>query len=186
MIIRPAKKSDADIVPELMLQAMEEIIFNFIGKNDIEEAIHFLTKFFSEPNNQYSFENTFVIEDEEKNIIGSLTAYNGDDLDKLRAPVLKYMKEHYNITLQPENETEGNEYYLDTVSVSPSHQGQGIGSLLLKHGIEFAKQNGYSQVGLLVDLDNPNAQRLYEKLGFQLGKETQLVGGSYNHMYINF
>lgn len=185
MTIRPAKKSDSDIVPELMLQAMEEIIFTFIGKNDIEEAIQFLTKFFSETNNQYSFENTFVIEDEEENIIGSLTAYNGDDLDKLREPVLKYMKEDYNVNIHPENETEGKEYYLDTVSVSPSHQGQGIGSLLLKHGIEFARRNGYSQVGLLVDLENPNAQRLYEKLGFQLGKETQLVGGSYSHMYIS-
>lgn len=186
MNIRPAKKTDADIVPELMLQAMEEIIFKFIGKNDIEEAIQFLTKLFAETNNQYSYKNTFVIEDEDENIIGSLTAYNGDELTKLREPILKHIKDCYNISIQPENETEGNEYYLDTVSISPSQQGKGIGSLLLQHGIKFAKDNGYPQIGLLVDLENPNAQRLYEKLGFILGKQIELVGGNYHHMYIRF
>lgn len=185
MIIRPARKSDVDVVPELMLQAMEEIIFTFIGKNDIEEAIQFLSKLFTERNNQYSFENTFVTEDTEENIIGILTAYNGDQLEKLRAPVLSYMKNQYNVSIQPENETEGNEYYLDVVSISPSNQGKGIGSLLLKHGIKFAKKNGYSQVGLLVDLENPSAQRLYERLGFQIGKQITLVGGEYYHMHIN-
>lgn len=184
MTIRPAKKTDADIVPELMLQAMEEIVFKFIGKDDIEEAILFLTNLFTRTNNQYSYENTFVIEDKDENIIGSLTAYNGDDLTKLREPVLKIIKDHYSIVIQPENETEGNEYYLDTVSIAPLQQGKGIGSLLLQHGIKYAKDNGYPQVGLLVDLENPNAQRLYEKLGFSLGKQVELVGGNYYHMYI--
>lgn len=186
MKIRPAVVSDKDIVPELMLQAMEEIVFTFIGTHDIEQAIAFLTKFFEQTNNQYSFENTFVIEDEHQNILGSLTAYNGDDLEQLRAPVMQYIKEHYGISLNPENETNGKEYYLDTVSISASEQGKGIGSLLLKHGIDYAKQNNYSQVGLLVDLDNPHAQRLYERLGFQLGEQIELIGGNYNHMYIKF
>lgn len=58
--IRRAKKTDFDIVPELMLQAMEDIVFSFIQKNDIEEAIYFLTRLFQQPSNLYSYENTFV------------------------------------------------------------------------------------------------------------------------------
>ncbi len=186
MNIRKGKKEDYDIVPEMMLQAMEEVIFSFIGKKDIEESIQFLTELYRKTNNQYSFENTFIAEDEDENIIGTLTAYDGDLLEKLRKPVLEIMKAKYNIDIIPENETEGNEFYLDTISVSPHCQGQGIGSKLLQYAITFAKDNGFKQVGLLVDLENPDAQRLYERVGFVLGKKTPLVGGEYYHMYIKF
>lgn len=186
MKIRPAQQADVDVVPELMLQAMEDIVFQFIGKDDIGESIEFLSHFFIKTDNQYSYQNTFVMEDEDQQILGSLTAYNGDDLQKLRAPILEYLGSHYDFSTTPENETNGGEFYLDTVSIVPHQQGKGIGSALLKHGIEFAKKQSFKQVGLLVDLENPDAKRLYERLGFQLGEKTTFVGGQYYHMYLTF
>lgn len=182
--IRPAKKEDYDVVPELMLQAMEDIVFNFIQKQDVEEAINFLTILFRKPNNLYSYENTFVAVDEEDNVVGSVTGYNGDDFEKLREPVLELMKAQYQNDLIPEAETEGNEFYLDTVAVSPIVQGKGVGSHLLNHAVTFAKEKGFKQVGLIVDLENPNAMKLYTRLGFKQGKELEFVGGDYYHMYI--
>lgn len=184
--IRPAQKEDFDVVPELMLQAMEDIVFSFIQQEDIEEAIHFLTTLFKQPDNLYSYQNTFVAVDEEENVVGSITGYNGDDFIKLRQPVLDLMKTKYNNEMIPEPETEGGEYYLDTVAVSPLAQGKGVGSHLLKAAADFAKAQQHKQIGLIVDLENPNAMKLYSRLGFVQGKQLDFVGGEYYHMYIQF
>ncbi|WHT40223.1 GNAT family N-acetyltransferase [Myroides sp. mNGS23_01] len=173
--IRPAQKEDFDVVPELMLQAMEDIVFRFIQQEDIEEAINFLATLFKQPDNLYSYQNTFVAVDQEDNIVGSITGYNGDDFIKLREPVLALMQKKYNNDMIPEPETEGGEYYLDTVAVSPLVQGKGVGSHLLKVATDFAQSQQYKQVGLIVDLENPNAMKLYTRLGFVQGKNLILL-----------
>lgn len=181
--IRQANIKDSDIVPELMLQAMEEVIFDFIQKEDISEAIHFLTTLFKKENNQYSYQNTFVAVSDEEDIVGVIIAYNGDKLEELRQPVLNLMQKKYNNTAVPEPETQGNELYIDTLSVSPMMQGRGIGSILIKKILEFAKEQNYTKVGLLVDVDNPDAMRLYSRKGFVKGNQIEFAGGEYYHMY---
>jgi ribosomal protein S18 acetylase RimI-like enzyme len=183
-IIRRAKKSDAHLVPEIMLQAMGDIIFRFIKKEDRNEAVHFLTQLFMQKGNLYSYENTFVAIDNSGQISGSLTGYDGDKFIELRQPILDHMQELYNNNLIPEAETTGGEFYIDSIAVAPIARGKGIGTALLHFAITHAKQNGFKKVGLLVDLENPNAQKLYERIGFKLGKKTPFAGGEYYHMYI--
>ncbi|OJZ07015.1 MAG: GNAT family N-acetyltransferase [Sphingobacterium sp. 40-24] len=182
--IRSAQESDAHHVPEIMLQAMEDIIFRFIKKEDRSEAVNFLTQLFKQKGNLYSYEHTFVAIDDNGHILGSLTGYDGDRFIELRQPILDHMKELYNNNLIPEAETAGDEFYIDSIAVAPMARGKGIGTELLNYAITHAKQNGFKKVGLLVDLENPNAQKLYERIGFKLGKKTPLVGGEYYHMYI--
>lgn len=182
--IRKAQESDAQRVPEIMLQAMEDIIFQFIQNEDRTEAILFLTHFFGQKGNLYSYENTFVAIDAHENIVGSLTGYDADEFVKLREPILAYIKERYGNPMVPEVETIGNEFYIDSIAVAAIARGKGVGTELLQFAIDQAQQQDFKQVGLLVDLENPGAQKLYERIGFKLGKKTALVGGVYNHMYI--
>lgn len=184
LTIRPAQRDDAAVVPEIMLQAMEDIIFRFIQKEDKKEAVHFLTDLFQQSKNLYSHENTFVAVDPEGNIMGSLTGYDADHFIALRQPVLEVMQKKYANDLIPEPETTGQEFYIDSVAVSPAARGKGVGSELLRHAIKNAKTSGFKQIGLLVDLGNPNAKKLYERLGFTLGNKMPFVGGEYYHMYI--
>ena len=186
LTIRPAQQHDAAVVPEIMLQAMEDIIFRFIQKEDKKEAIRFLTDLFQQTENLYSHENTFVAIDPEGNIMGSLTGYDGDHFTALRQPILELMQKQYANDLIPEPETAGQEFYIDSVAVSTAARGQGVGSELLKYSIKHAKNQGFKQIGLLVDLANPNAKKLYERLGFTLGNKMPFVGGEYYHMYIQF
>lgn len=184
--IRPATPEDSEIVSKLMLQAMKEIVFSLIATTDVEEALLFLTSQFKQKANLYSFENTFVAEDEKNNVLGSITGYDGDDFLALRKPILEVIKNKYNNSFVPEKETDGEEYYLDTVAVSAFAQGKGIGSKLIVHAANYAQAKGFKQLGLLVDLKNPNAQRLYTRLGFKLGKKRPLTGGEYYHMYMKW
>ncbi len=53
------------------------------------------------------------------------------------------------------------------ISVVRAMWGQGVGSALMRHLIQFAKENHFEMLCLEVRSDNARAIRLYEKFGFQ-------------------
>lgn len=53
------------------------------------------------------------------------------------------------------------------ITVRKIYWGQGIGSLLMKELIKYAKENGIELLNLDVRSDNVNAIHLYEKFGFK-------------------
>lgn len=58
--------------------------------------------------------------------------------------------------------------YLKIAVLLPEYQGKGIGSSFLSDLLVELKAAGYSAVGLFVDCDNPQAQRCYQKCGFEI------------------
>ena len=67
----------------------------------------------------------------------------------------------------PDDETEAGEFYLDSVGVLEQFRGHGVGSALLKAMTAKAHAEGHADVALIVDQDNPEAERLYARLGFE-------------------
>ena len=65
------------------------------------------------------------------------------------------------------DETEAGEYYLDSVGVLPEFRGCGVGQALVTAFCDRAFAEGHERVGLIVDCENPNAERLYTSLGFE-------------------
>lgn len=180
-MIRKAKPEDYKYAAPLMIQAMEDLAKKFTKSDDLDLALPVFEFFFQQKANQYSYENTLVFVEEEE-VLGSITAYDGAKLDELRKPFLEYLKLNFGFEEQPENETQAGEIYLDTISVNPNHQGKGIGKKLILAMINQAKLEGFTKVGLLVDVKNPSAKKLYEKLGFQVSGVKALMGGEYEHL----
>lgn len=180
-MIRFAIKNDADFVAPLMFQAMEEIVFKLIGKEDKTQAISFLKMLFLEEGNQYSYTNTIVFE-ENSQAIGSLVFYDGADLHELRKPVLTLSEQISGRKIIVEDETSEGEIYIDTVSVSPQGRGKGIGSQLITFLQEYVSKNKLGKIGLLVDEKNPQAEKLYTRLGFEYVNKQSLAGGNYKHL----
>jgi len=56
---------------------------------------------------------------------------------------------------------------VQTIAVVPEHEGRGIGSTLLTQLIEEARHRGAADVLLEVRADNPRAQQLYVRFGFE-------------------
>ncbi len=183
MLIRKAKKQENKEIAPLLLLAMEDIVYTFINEENREKALGFLEHFIGQENNQYSYENIWVLEMDGQ-IAGAIDVYDGGKLDELREPIIQYLNEKYNNEISPEDETEAGEWYLDTLGVNPNFQGKGIGSSLINYIIENISSEKNKAVGLLVDLDNPNAKRLYERLGFQKIKDKPLVGKVLEHMQV--
>lgn len=56
---------------------------------------------------------------------------------------------------------------VQTIAVAPDHEGRGIGSTLLRQLVEAARERGAHDVLLEVRADNPRAQALYARFGFE-------------------
>lgn len=182
-MIRPAKPEDAAAVAPLMILAMGHIAGIFARSEKHEDAIPFFDAFFRQDNNQYSYVNTLVFENE-SGVVGSVTGYDGKLLRTLRQPILEELHKS-DPGFSPNDETEAGEYYLDCVNVHPSQQGKGIGKLLIAAFCEHTCKLGYQRVGLIVDLENPAAKKLYEKLGFTVAGKKEFMGHQYEHMVRN-
>ncbi|OXB25029.1 GNAT family N-acetyltransferase [Flavobacterium tructae] len=183
MIIRKATIEDSENITALLLLAMEDIIYKFTGEKDPKTAYYFLLHFVETENNQYSYQNCYVAE-EDNEIIGAVAVYDGGQLHSLRKPIVDYVRLNFNANFNPEDETQSGEFYIDSVGVSPNHQGKGIGSKLLQFLIdEYVTQNQRT-LGLLVEDANPNAKKLYLKLGFKVKGTRTLVGKNMEHLQI--
>ena len=181
MIIREAVPADAHQIAGLIILAMDDLAAKFAGESDPFKAIPLFEHFAALPGNQYSYENILVYE-EEGVVSGMISAYDGADLETLRAPFLTYLQSTYGFDSIPEAETEAGEYYIDCVSVAQGKQGRGIGKKLILALIEKVIPAKHHTLGLLVSLNNPQAEKLYGRLGFKTVSRRHFMGGDYSHM----
>ncbi len=181
MIVHPAVEADAPAIARLLLLAMEDIVFAFIGARDEAQAAAFMHHQVCATGNQYSWTNAYVAECEGA-VVGAACVYDGARLLELRAPVLRYLHEQHGRLVTPEPETGPGEWYIDTLGVDPDHQGKGIGSALLQAIMQAHAHEQGRTLGLLVDLDNPAARKLYLRLGFTSVGERPLMGKRLEHL----
>ncbi|QDO94706.1 GNAT family N-acetyltransferase [Formosa sediminum] len=181
MHIRKATRTDSKAIAELLLTAMETIVYEFIGVADYNEALAFLEHFTKQQNNQYSYQNCYVVENEHQ-VIAAINCYDGACLASLRQSIQQYINSHYNSTLNPEDETEPGEIYIDSFAVIKSEQGKGIGAMLLKFIIQTYVYKQHNILGLLVEEHNPKAENLYINLGFKIVGTRCLVGKRLKHL----
>lgn len=183
MMIRKATLEDADLIAAHLLMAMEDIVYKFIGEYDPIKAKEFMLYFVEKENNQYSYQNCWVAE-VNKVVVAAVNLYDGAKLTELRQPVVEYIRNLHNNDFKPEDETGPGEHYIDTLGVSPDQRGKGIGSKMLQFLInEYVSKQG-NTLGLLVDEENPDAKRLYLKLGFENAGKKTIFGKNMEHLQI--
>jgi ribosomal protein S18 acetylase RimI-like enzyme len=181
--IRKATRSDSQAIASCLLVAMEDIVYKFIGENNAEKANAFMLFFVENVNNQYSYQNCWVAEDNNR-VIGAVNVYDGASLNELRQPVIDYLRNKFGKELNVEDETQAGEFYIDTIGVHPNEQGRGIGTKLLQFIVDdFVTSRGHT-LGLLVDDENQNAKRLYLKLGFRSAGKRLFLGKNMEHLQI--
>ncbi len=81
--------------------------------------------------------------------------------------ILRYMGDPVGV-IKMESESEGGKDYsfVAPLAILPEHQGKGLGSSLLRAGIQIGYDNGYKDCMLTVNGENENALKLYYKEGF--------------------
>ena len=178
-VIRQAYKEEASQIAELFMLAwpVDEILeYNSISYDHLRESITLTT---ASEKTIYSYENTFVAEVDGE-VVGAMCAYDGADYQRLKQPIVDVLGPDCGFAQL--KETEAGEFYLDSVGVLPEYRGRGIASGLFEAQCERAATLGHKVAGLIVDVDKPQAEALYARLGFVYLDDKDFFGHKMKHM----
>lgn len=181
-IIRYANKKESAQIAELFMLAwpVEEIMeSNGLTFEQLHESI---TAIAASEETIYSYENTIVAELDGK-VVGAMCAYDGADYQRLKQPIVDALGADSGFAQL--KETEAGEFYLDSVGVLPEYRGRGIASSLFEAQCERAASLGHKVAGLIVDVDKPQAEALYARLGFTYLDDKNFFGHTMKHMVRN-
>ena len=179
IIIRQAHKEEASQIAELFMLAwpLDEILdSNGLTCEQLHESITLIA---SNEETIYSYENTIIAEIEGK-VVGAMCAYDGADYQRLKQPIVDALGPDCGFAKM--KETEAGEFYLDSVGVLLEYRGRGIASRIIEAQCERAASHGHIVAGLIVDIDKPQAEALYARLGFTYLDDKDFFGHTMKHM----
>lgn len=162
--IRSARVEDAATIARAVAMAIgdKEALRAYCG----DDYMAVLTQIAATKGTQYSWQYALVAE-VDGTAAGAVVGYDGDDLQPLREGTFAIVRQLTGRVPNIANETEGGEYYLDSVGVLPEFRGLNVGRTLVREFCNKVFATQHNCVGLIVDSNNPQAERLYTSLGFE-------------------
>ena len=191
MKIETATPEDAPLIADAIIEAIgPELTMHLAGDHNTPEEVHDLfARLAAREDTQYSYLNSRIARDETGAPMGVCVSYDGAQLKQLRRPFFAEANATFGWEMSAEDienvpgETEPDEFYLDTLMTLPRFRGKGVGKNLILDAAEKARHSG-KPLGLLCDLDNDRARRLYEKCGFSIIGRRPFAGHEMNHMQL--
>ncbi|MDT1957055.1 GNAT family N-acetyltransferase [Carnobacterium divergens] len=183
-MIRKATKADAASIAPMIMVILEDMELDVFKTLSREQVIELLIAGIQTEDYRYSYNHGHVWE-KNGEIAGIVFGYPGAIEPLIDAPLTEIIQEKgfdTSIQLFTEPETFPNEWYLDSIVTKESFRGQGVGTELLAALPDFALEDGQKVIGLNCDQQNPQAQKLYERMGFKKNGEVTISGHLYNHM----
>ena len=177
--MRAARCEDAAMIARAVAMAIgdEVALREYCG----EEYLAVLEEVAAREATQYSWRYALVAEVDGV-VAGAIVGYDGALLHPLRVATFAVLRERIGRVPKIDDETEAGECYLDSVGVLPEYRGRGVGGRLIEAFCQRAFAEGHERVGLIVDYDNPQAERLYSSLGFRRVGERQFFGHRMWHL----
>lgn len=180
LIIRQAKQSEAVKIAPLIYDAIGEIANRLTGEQEKDAILTTLTELVTRTDNRHSYLNTHVAIQEEQ-LLGIVVLYDGLSVKELDANLMTWLKEKQ-VTSTIDVEAHDDEYYLDTICVAPKARRLGIGSKLLAHTEQVARDKGFKKLSLNVELEKTKARALYERVGFVITEPWTIIDEPFHHM----
>ncbi len=176
--IRQAAIDDSMIIARSLVMAMgEDTAKVYCGNN----YINVLDEIVRTEDSQYSYHNALLAMADDVPA-GAIIGYDGGLLNRLRDTTLSVIHKYNPRLTVVDDETEEGEFYLDSIGILPEFRGCGIGRKLLLAMRDKAFSSGHKRVGLLVDYENPQAEKLYASLGFERVGTKMFFGHKMWHM----
>lgn len=182
-VIREYRKEDYEISLRLLFQLLNNI-FSPFNRFSMEKNISFFRDVDAFP--KEGVEGMFVCTLKNE-VVGIIMLRFQGQKDYKSKPVLtiKEIGKKYGffktrvskaIIASIAHNVEEDELYLDYIVVDENHRGNGIGKILLDHGLEFAKRKKMYRYTLGVMSNNVGAKKLYELYGFNVVKRNKNPG----------
>ncbi len=176
--IQKATSEDAQIIARAIAMAIgEESVAEYCGENWLEV----LEETAAAESTQYSWRNALVAFIDGASA-GAIVGYDGALLHTLREGTLSIISKHNPAVPHIPDETCRGEFYLDSLGVLPLYRGLGIASALISAISEVAWAAGCGRVGLIVEVERSQVQKLYTSLGFETVGKKEFLGHEMLHM----
>ena len=176
--VRTAKPDDQGSIAELMYSSGSELYDFIYGKR----VLDYLRHEFSSGYGFAGYSNVTVAVLDGK-VVGTGCFYGSETYKKLLNGSMLNTKQFYgtigsipvfyrsrhlgSVVKKPKP----GELYLSNFGVEPNLRGNGIGTKIIQHRLQQARQEGYSLFGLDVSKQNLKGQALYTRLGLRVTKE---------------
>jgi ribosomal protein S18 acetylase RimI-like enzyme len=162
--IRPAQPADAEIAAVLLYSAYTHTQVTTPLRDELENGfIERLQHFFRQDGNRFSYQNSLVAEASSA-VVGLVLSFGARDEARLNAAVGSWL----------EQEAEDDEWYVDALAVFGNWGRKGIGTRLLQHAEQLARQQRYGKIALNVAQGNTQALELYAQLHYVVTEQTFL------------
>lgn len=177
--VRMATPADAELIAQAFIMAVGgiDVAKSYCGDN----AIDVLKEIALTEGSQYYYANAIVAQCN-NTPIGIAIGYDGAKLLQLREQTFNVICKHVGTKPDIEPETSEGEFYVDTLAVLSQYRGRGVGKILLDAICNRAFADGHTEVGLLVDMQNPKAESLYARVGFVRRTQKSFLGHPMWHM----
>lgn len=177
--LRDAAMDDAPFIARVVLAGIDMLDIDAALPDEQRAIYEHLIEICCMDDTLYSYLNTRIAE-LDGNRVGALVAYSGARYAKLREKTFGLVKRSSGMDLSRNAmETGPGEFYLDSMAILSDYRGAGIGKMLMRDRMDYALENGFPKVTLLVDKDKPRLQRYYESEGFAFGEEVFVFGAWY-------
>lgn len=169
-------------VAELIYEADTDT-FDLFFKNK-ENSAGVIEKLVLADVNTLNHQHIYVVSGDENYVLGVAVIHHGkrqfflDELrsifknlnlvDALKYTVISILDKMFLSDLKEQDS------YVAILAVDESLRGRGIGTFILEKAVELMKGHGSKRAVLDVDMENPSALRLYEKVGFKIFKKKSL------------
>lgn len=156
---RPATTNDTPFIARAILSA--------VGIDDVDEKrLSQQAELCGRDDVLYSWRNTTIAEMDGK-VVGSITSYDGRNYCRMKAVTFPIIKALYGLDFMAmPDECAAGEYYLDSLYVAPEWRKRGIGTALVRQGVERARWLRIPHVTLIVSPEKSAAAELYRRIGF--------------------
>lgn len=184
IIIRSAEPSDAQFLAQVVVMAIrdDEMVKKNCGGDDYLKV---LTAVCAATGTQYSYNNALVAQTSDGEKAGAILGYDGAQLYALRKGTWDIISSYTGFVPEMPDETESGEFYLDSLAVMPAFRGLGVGEKLIQAMTEKAFNQSHKNVGLIVDKENPRAEKLYTRIGFSRVGERMFFTHKMYHLQKN-
>ena len=162
--IRPAQPDDAEIAAVLLYSAYTHTHVTYPLRAEHENGFsERLQNSFRQDGNRFSYQYVQVAV-ENSEVVGLVLSFGGRDEARLNAAVGSWL----------EREAEDDEWYVDALAVLTNWSRKGIGTRLLQHAEQQARQHHYHKIALHVAQGNTEALNLFTHLHYGVTQQTFL------------
>ncbi len=182
IVIRDATLGDAPFIARVVLAGIDMLDIDAVLPDEQRAIFEHLIKICRMDDTLYSYCNTRFAEID-GNWVGALVAYDGARYATMRDKTFGLVQQTSGMDLSHNAmETGPGEFYLDSMAVFSDFRGMSVGKMLMRDRVNFALNNGFQKVTLLVDKDKPRLQQYYESEGFAFSEEMFVFGSWYNKL----